>query len=105
VVRRYGPIEGLPALREALLKKCRERNGIEGKEIHITCGGNQGNPTLRSSFLLTIPPTRSAELVERSRESSLALSLRERAFLMFVRLCVGATSVHERGDDDLRCGG
>jgi len=40
-VHRYGPIEGLPALREALLKKCRERNGIEGKEIHITCGGNQ----------------------------------------------------------------
>jgi aspartate/methionine/tyrosine aminotransferase len=55
---RYGPIEGLPALREALLKKCREKNGIEGKQIHITCGGNQGISTL-SAALLDISLSRS----------------------------------------------
>jgi hypothetical protein len=65
---RYGPIEGLPALREALLKKCREKNGIEGKQIHITCGGNQGISPLSAA------PRHLALAV-----SHLALSMRARA--------------------------
>jgi hypothetical protein len=85
-VHKYGPIEGLPALREALLKKCRERNGIEGKEIHITCGGNQGSPphlTVFSSSHADHPHARPS-CVERSRESSLAVSPLRVHFWLFV---------------------
>ncbi|KAL4428806.1 hypothetical protein ABPG77_005244 [Micractinium sp. CCAP 211/92] len=40
-VSQYGPDEGLPALREALRRKIREENGLEGYDVMITAGANQ----------------------------------------------------------------
>src|SRR6185369_13931407 len=37
----YGPIEGLPALRAALLEKLARENGIEGHDVMVTAGANQ----------------------------------------------------------------
>ncbi len=41
-LHKYGPIAGLPRFQEQLLAKCRDENGITGKEIMITAGANQG---------------------------------------------------------------
>ncbi len=37
----YGPIEGLPKLRAALLDKLERQNGIRGHDVMVTAGGNQ----------------------------------------------------------------
>ena len=38
----YGPDEGTPALREALRSKLAQYNGLEGYDVHVTAGANQG---------------------------------------------------------------
>eukprot|EP00873_Tetraselmis_striata_P044831 jgi/Tetstr1/465095/TSEL_009823.t1 len=40
-VHQYGPTEGLPELREALRRKLREENALEGVEVMVTAGANQ----------------------------------------------------------------
>lgn len=39
--RRYGPTEGLPELREALLRKLQQENKLEGVDVMVTAGANQ----------------------------------------------------------------
>ena len=38
---RYGPTEGLPALRDALVEKLATENGLTGVEVMVTAGANQ----------------------------------------------------------------
>lgn len=40
-VNRYGPAEGLPALREALRHKLATKNGLQGYDVMVTAGANQ----------------------------------------------------------------
>ncbi|KAL6764759.1 PLP-dependent transferase [Haematococcus lacustris] len=37
----YGPTQGLPALRDALKAKLRDKNGLHGVEVMVTAGANQ----------------------------------------------------------------
>ena len=38
---RYGPTEGLPELREAILEKLAAENGLTGVDVMVTAGANQ----------------------------------------------------------------
>jgi histidinol-phosphate/aromatic aminotransferase/cobyric acid decarboxylase-like protein len=40
-VSSYGPDEGLPALRQALVAKVAAENGLPGHDVHVTAGANQ----------------------------------------------------------------
>lgn len=55
----YGPDEGMPELRAALLKKIEEQNGLQGYSVIVTAGANQG---LTSLMLTLLDPTDRAVL-------------------------------------------